>query len=242
MLAARASLEFDPETFRSCYNRKPFQFCHRLAGHPMLTIPELIRLAKRLPAKSVHQHRAEVTLGDDFYNAAVSHPTDRAIEETMENLEVANSYVMLRNPEVDPDYGPLLDPLWEEIGLLADPLDPRTDGPPVIRVPCLARGDHPVSHRPGRATSTCRSKGRRPSSSGTPTTARSWTERDLAHCVAEPRTFHAPFRPEFKARAVPFLQRPGLGRAAPLGRTSRGRKRSGGRLYPWHGYLPLGTR
>lgn len=37
------------------------------------------------------------------------------------------------------------------------------------------------------------------------------SEEDLAHVVAEPRTFHAPYRPEFQARAQSFLQKPGLG-------------------------------
>ena len=62
MLAARASLEFDPETFRSCYNRKPFQFCHRLAGHPMLDHSRADQACQALRLKSVHQHRAEVRI------------------------------------------------------------------------------------------------------------------------------------------------------------------------------------
>lgn len=72
----------------------------------------------------MHQPRAEVTLGDDFYNAAGSHSTGGTVEEAMESIEGASSYAMLRNPGVDPEFGEFLDPLWEEIRLLVDPLDP----------------------------------------------------------------------------------------------------------------------
>ena len=214
--AAYGSLEFDAETFRAHYNRKAFQFRHRLAGHPMLAIPELIKLAKRLPADNVHQHRAEVTMGDDFYNAAASHPTKCSIEETMERIEVATSYVMLRNPGVDPEFGAFLEPLWEEIGLLADPFDPgRSDHMSFVFI-ASPRAVTPF-HIDRVANFHMQIQGEKTIYLWDPYDREVLTEEDLAHCVAEPRTFHAPFRPEFKTRASPFLQRPGLGVHHPWG-------------------------
>jgi hypothetical protein len=32
-------LELDAATFRSRYNRRPFEFGHGLAGHPLFTLP-----------------------------------------------------------------------------------------------------------------------------------------------------------------------------------------------------------
>ena len=210
------SLEFDADTLRANYNRKAFPFRHRLAGHPRLAIPELIKLARRLPADCLHQHRAEVTMGDDFYNAAASHPSNCAIEETIERIEVANSYVMLRNPHVDPEFGAFLAPLWEEIGRLVDPFDPgRTDHMSFVFI--ASPGAVTPFHLDRVSNFHLQIQGEKTIYLWDPYDRESVTEEDLAHCVAEPRTFHAPFRPELMARAVPFLQRPGLGVHHPWG-------------------------
>lgn len=213
---ARGSLEFDAEEFRVNYNRKPFQFGHRLAGHPMLAIPELIKLARRLPAGNVHQHRAEVTMSDDFYNAAASHPTNCAIEETMEGMEVVNSYVMLRNPGVDPAFGAFLRPLWEEIGVMVDSLDPGRSNHMSFVFIASPWAVTPF-HLDRVANFHMQIQGEKTIHLWNPADREVLTEEDLAHCVAEPRDFHPLFRPEFTARARPFRQRPGLGVHHPWG-------------------------
>jgi hypothetical protein len=117
-------LEFDPETFRTHYNRAAFGFRHRWPSHPMLSLRSLLTLAKRLPPADVHQHRAEVRIDEDFYNAAREHPAECTLEEALQDIEASNSYIMLRNPHGDPEYAEFLRPLWEEIGQLVDPIDP----------------------------------------------------------------------------------------------------------------------
>ena len=40
-------LELDPGPFRARFNREPFLLRHRLAGHPLFQLPQLVELARR---------------------------------------------------------------------------------------------------------------------------------------------------------------------------------------------------
>lgn len=212
----RPAFSFDAGDFAANYNRLPFQFEHTLAGHPMLELAQLTRLARRLPAAHVHQHRADVTMGDDFYNAAATHPTHRGIEDTLAHIDAVGSYVMLRDPGVDAEFGAFLEPLWREIGLHVDRLDPgRTD--PMAFV--FVASPHAVTpfHVDRVANFHLQIQGEKTIHLWDPADREVLREEDLARCVAEPRDFHAPFRPEFMNRAKTFRQRPGIGVHHPWG-------------------------
>ena len=210
-------LDFDPVTFRTHYNRAAFQFSHRFVDQPLLSVPALLKLARRLPVDNVHQHRADIKINEDFYNAAKYHPTNQTIEETMRILEVpGSSYVMLTNPTDDPEYAELLSPLWEEVGELVDPLDPgRCDHMSFIFI-SSPRAVTPF-HVDRVANFHLQVQGEKVIQLWDPFDRVVLTDADLSHVVAEPRTYHAPYKPAFQSRAQNFAQKPGLGVHHPWG-------------------------
>jgi Cupin-like domain len=80
---------------------------HDLANHPLLALPKLRALAHRL--QTVRYHSGKLTATDSFEHAAKEHPNGLTMDETIENLEHAGSWVYFSHIESDPEYKPLVD-------------------------------------------------------------------------------------------------------------------------------------
>jgi hypothetical protein len=114
-------LEADPETFRASFNRRPFTIRHHLADNALFTLPKLVALAKSLPEEHVKYSSGDVPIGLGLYNGP---QTGLSIEETVEQIEQRNSWMVLKWIENDPEYGALLNHCLDEIQYFSEPLDP----------------------------------------------------------------------------------------------------------------------
>jgi JmjC domain len=112
-------LDIDPKAFRDSFDRGPMPVSHELTGHPLLTVESLAGLAERL-----EQHgKVEHNFGD---LGAVQNPDevqrhDMPVGEIARNIETSNSWMVLKNIELDPAYSQLLDETLDEAeGLVSD--------------------------------------------------------------------------------------------------------------------------
>lgn len=98
---------FDDSAPIELLDREAFKFGHKLLGHPALGMDNLARVIPALPKDRVMYSMGRLKNGDDFEETFKQRPADRGIEETIENIRVSDSYVMVAGPEVDPSFAPL---------------------------------------------------------------------------------------------------------------------------------------
>lgn len=97
---------WDANEFQRSFNREPFFVEHRLAGHPLFDLPRLIELARALPQDRVEYNAGDLPLTQDPTRTPRN---GLSVEETIRRIEECRSWMVLKNVEVDPDYGRLLD-------------------------------------------------------------------------------------------------------------------------------------
>jgi len=114
-------LNIREETFRAGIGRRPFTIAHRLSAHPLLTLPNLIELSRRLPTENVRYNRGDVQPCQRIYTAAKN---GLSIEETIRQIEDCGSWLVLRFVEQDPEYRKLVDECLDEIQSLSEPVMP----------------------------------------------------------------------------------------------------------------------
>jgi hypothetical protein len=99
-------------------DREAFKFQHTLLGHPALSLENLARAIPALPRGSVMYSKGLLKNGDDFETTFSKRPEDRSIEETIENIRVSDSYIMVSSPERDASFAPLRDQLLADVEAL----------------------------------------------------------------------------------------------------------------------------
>ena len=92
-LRPRCLLELDAATLRSNLNRRPFVIGHRLADHPLFSLPRLIELSKRLPADCVAYNSGDIPLDQGLYRGPRN---GLSIEETIRRIEDCRSWMVLK--------------------------------------------------------------------------------------------------------------------------------------------------
>ena len=105
-------LELDPAAMQDRFGRRAFAVRHRLAGHRLFGLPRLVELARRLPAHKVEYNAGDVPITLDPRRTPQN---GLSAEETIRRIEECNSWMVLKNVEVDPDYGALLDRCLAEV-------------------------------------------------------------------------------------------------------------------------------
>lgn len=204
-------LIFDPKLFRGSYNRLPFQFRHNLSSEPLLQVEALLRLAQRLPDHQVSWHRADIEMGTSFYKAQEMHPSELSMDQALRDIQNSGSYVLIRNPHSDTEYGALLGPLWDEIARLSEPVDPGMAYKSSFIFIASPGGVTPF-HIDRVMNFHCQIIGRKTIYIWDPADREVLSQEDLEHCVALPYSdFHPPFKEGFKERATAFPQEPGIG-------------------------------
>jgi hypothetical protein len=84
-----------------------FKFKHKLVGHPALSLENLARTIPSLPKERVMYSTRRLKNGDDFESTFKVRPAERSIEETIENIRVSDSFVIVSSPELHPSFAPL---------------------------------------------------------------------------------------------------------------------------------------
>ena len=97
-------------------DRETFKFKHKLVGHPALTLESLSRSLPALSEGRVRYSKGLLKNGDDFESVMCKGPPKTlTIEETIEEIRVSNSYIMVDGPEEDASFKPLYRELISDV-------------------------------------------------------------------------------------------------------------------------------
>lgn len=127
--AGKESAAFDQDAlalFAAAYPDRPQHLTHKLAGHPLLSLPALADLAERMPADSVEYNRGDLPLGIRPEDTPANGLT---LGETIRTIESNGSWAVLKHVERDPAYAALLHDALEDLR----PIVEATTGPMLHR-------------------------------------------------------------------------------------------------------------
>ena len=105
-------LKIDPERFAEAFATHSTSVGHTLAGHPLLEMEAVARLAQALPDASIEHNLGDIPLivGSDEVTTLDSDPA-----EIVRTIEANGSWMVLKNVEQDPAYRALLDALLDQV-------------------------------------------------------------------------------------------------------------------------------
>ena len=100
-------------TFRDAYPLRPAHLTHRLAGHPLLEIEALGRLAERIRPQDL-EHNAATDLPLGISNA--DNPSNGlSVHDTIASIDRCGSWVLMKQVQQDPAYRDLLHDVLAEL-------------------------------------------------------------------------------------------------------------------------------
>ncbi|RZA19861.1 MAG: hypothetical protein EOP93_07600 [Lysobacteraceae bacterium] len=98
---------------------------HRLSNHPLLQLPALVELGKRLEARgSIRTHNDTALAGTPFTDAPGLHPNEKSASATLAGIEDAHAWMSLLNVQLDPVYRELVGTVLESVRPLVERHDP----------------------------------------------------------------------------------------------------------------------
>jgi hypothetical protein len=105
--------DFD-DRFQRNYNKASFTFAHRLSGNPLFELANLTDFGRQVPddPNLVFWSNGKVSV-DDRWEAKVG--PRYTLQESIANIAENNSLVMLKRLELDPNFGPLVREIIENI-------------------------------------------------------------------------------------------------------------------------------
>jgi hypothetical protein len=96
----------DHDALRRDFPLKPFAIHHKLAGHPLLTLPRIAQLASELPRDLIEYNSGKVAISQD----PDAIPTvDLDPVEVVKSIETAGAWMVLKRVENSPEYRRLLE-------------------------------------------------------------------------------------------------------------------------------------
>jgi len=115
-------LDIDADTFRTCFNRKPFIFRHHVSDHPLFKLTRLAELARTLPPSIVEYNAGKIPVSlPDWENTPY---TGLSAEETVRRIEECGSWMVLKRAEADPECLDVLNRCLDEIEPLSERIEP----------------------------------------------------------------------------------------------------------------------
>ena len=96
----------DRDALRRDFPLKPFAIRHKLAGHPLLTLPRIAQLAAELPRDLIEYNSGKVAISQDP-DAIPSVDLDPV--EVVKRIETAGAWMVLKRVENSPVYRRLLE-------------------------------------------------------------------------------------------------------------------------------------
>ena len=94
------------QSLKNDFPLKPFAIRHKLAGHPLLTLPRIAQLASDLPRDLIEYNSGKVAISQDP-DAIPSVDLDPV--EVVKRIETAGAWMVLKRIENSPDYRKLLE-------------------------------------------------------------------------------------------------------------------------------------
>src|ERR1700709_829389 len=96
----------DNAALRRDFPLKPFAIRHKLAGHPLLSLPRIAQLASELPRDLIEYNSGKVAISQDP-DAIPSVDLDPV--EVVKRIETAGAWMVLKRGENSPQYRALLE-------------------------------------------------------------------------------------------------------------------------------------
>lgn len=115
---SRKIWDIDCELLHTALNRNGFTLRHRLADHPLFTLPSLVELSRKLPAERVEYNAGDLPVNTD---PARTPKTGLSIEETIRRIEECGSWMVMKNVEEIDEYRDLMDRCLDEIEAAMSP-------------------------------------------------------------------------------------------------------------------------
>jgi hypothetical protein len=101
------------------------ELSHALSGHPLLQLDRLAELGKRLEGSTqVYSFDNSTQAGDNLSAAARKHPNRNTPAGTIEAIESAHAWMVLRHVQTDPEYRQLIDDVLDSIQPEVERTDP----------------------------------------------------------------------------------------------------------------------
>ncbi|HWW47633.1 MAG TPA: cupin domain-containing protein [Xanthobacteraceae bacterium] len=94
------------DALRRDFPFKPFAIRHQLAGHPLLTLPNIAKLAAKLPRDLIEYNSGHVAVSQDPKTVPM---IELNPIEIVERIETAGAWMVLKRIENDPSYRQLLE-------------------------------------------------------------------------------------------------------------------------------------
>jgi hypothetical protein len=204
-------LDLDPAAFVPNFNRHACFVRHRLSDHPLLQVPALVELAKRLPPKHVRINSGRVPVNA---RPAEIPGNGLSMEESFRRIEETDTRIMLKKIEQDPDYRDLLYACIDELHALGHPAT-RGIRARVGYVFISAPNQTTPYHMDPEINFLLQIRGRK-TFHVLPGDDRSiLSEEDIERFYSGKHEC-LPFKDEWKGRAVPFEMEPGNGVHIPV--------------------------
>lgn len=108
-------------TFDAHFNRRPFKIGHHLTNHPLFSLPRLIELSQKLPEHRVEYNSGKLPVSQD---PGKTPRNGLSIADTIERIEQCNSWLVLKNVELDEEYCDLLGSCLAEVRQFSDNVSP----------------------------------------------------------------------------------------------------------------------
>lgn len=105
MTNSEANIIIDPALFDAGFPKTHFQFKHSLMEHPLFKTERLLTLAQNLPTAFIEYNSGGADISQDPMTTPY---TGLTLEETLQNIDTCESWVVLKYVEYDPDYRELL--------------------------------------------------------------------------------------------------------------------------------------
>ncbi|GBO51720.1 hypothetical protein APA_1563 [Pseudanabaena sp. lw0831] len=100
--------------FRKKFNNSPFMFSHNLAGHPLFELPRLAKLANTLIADKESHVMCKIGNFPIDQKWSVRPNKVEQVAVVIENIETSNSWLLLQDTQLDPEYKALMEQIITE--------------------------------------------------------------------------------------------------------------------------------
>ncbi len=117
-------LECDPGLLAGRYNRQPFPFTHRLAGNTDFALPRLFELCRRMDPRQIQYRIGEIPGDAHFDSTFERYREGLSLADALDRFEERRAYVVIYNPELDPEYQTVIEGVLAEIAAYTEPFDP----------------------------------------------------------------------------------------------------------------------
>ncbi len=117
-------LELDPAQLARHYNRQPFVFAHALAGNEYFALPRLFDLCRRMDPRKIRYRVGEIPDDAHFDSSFDQYKAGLSLQKAIDRFEEERAYVVIYNPELDPEYRRVIEGVLAEIAAHTATLDP----------------------------------------------------------------------------------------------------------------------